>query len=210
MRADTFRSLVADNSTATTQFFRLMQGYLALGLVVGIAGLGVIMVRAVRERRRQIGMLRSLGFSASKVRAAFLFESGFVALEGIVIGTALALVTSYQIVVNSDALGDLRGLRHPVGPAGVRARHRAGRLAGRHRGPGPQAAHPPRGGAADRRLISVRLSRDRRPLRPGRRRARVQGRPGDHQPVTKPADHRAGLTRDQSPAAQSHRDVESS
>jgi len=29
-----------------------------------------------------------------------------VALEGIVIGTLLAIVTSYQVVVNSDALGD--------------------------------------------------------------------------------------------------------
>ncbi len=107
VQADTLRALVEQNSSANTQFFRLMQGYLSLGLVVGIAGLGVIMVRAVRERRRQIGTLRSLGFAASKVRQAFLFESGFIALEGIVIGTALALLTSYQIVVNSEALGDL-------------------------------------------------------------------------------------------------------
>ena len=28
-----------------------------------------------------------------------------MALEGIVIGTLLAIVTSYQVVVNSDALG---------------------------------------------------------------------------------------------------------
>jgi len=107
VQADTFRSLVEENSQANTQFFRLMQGYLALGLVVGIAGLGVIMVRAVRERRREVGMLRSLGVQAGKVRSAFLLESGFVALEGIVIGTALALVTSYQIITQSDALGDI-------------------------------------------------------------------------------------------------------
>ena len=52
-------------------------------------------------------MLRSLGVQAGKVRSAFLLESGFVALEGIVIGTALALVTSYQIITRSDALGDI-------------------------------------------------------------------------------------------------------
>lgn len=51
-------------------------------------------------------MLRSLGLPAGKVRSVFLLESAFVAVEGIVIGTALALVTSYQIVVSSDALGD--------------------------------------------------------------------------------------------------------
>ena len=107
LKADSFQDLAEQSTRANTQFFRLMQGFLGLGLLVGIAGLGVIMIRAVRERRRQIGMLRSLGFQAGKVRAAFLLESGFVALEGMVIGTALSLVTSYQIVVNSDFFGDI-------------------------------------------------------------------------------------------------------
>jgi putative ABC transport system permease protein len=53
-------------------------------------------------------MLRSLGFQAGKVRSMFLLESGFVALEGMVIGTTLSLLTSYQIVVNSDFFGDIR------------------------------------------------------------------------------------------------------
>jgi len=108
LKADSFQDLAVDQTRANTQFFRLMQGFLALGLIVGIAGLGVIMVRAVRERRREVGMLRSLGFSAGKVRSAFLLESGFVALEGILLGTALSLVTSYQLVSRSDFFGDIR------------------------------------------------------------------------------------------------------
>ncbi|HEX9969256.1 MAG TPA: FtsX-like permease family protein, partial [Acidimicrobiales bacterium] len=84
--AQAFREIVDENLSGQQQFFRLMQGYLALGLVVGIAGLGVVMVRAVRERRRQIGVLRSLGFQAAAVRRAFLMESSFVAAEGIAIG----------------------------------------------------------------------------------------------------------------------------
>ena len=108
LKADSFRDIAADQTRANTQFFRLMQGFLALGLVVGIAGLGVIMVRAVRERRREVGMLRSLGFQAGRVRTAFLLESGFVALEGILVGTALSLVTSYQLVAQSDFFGDIR------------------------------------------------------------------------------------------------------
>ncbi|MCU1463935.1 MAG: hypothetical protein JWO37_4010 [Acidimicrobiales bacterium] len=103
--ATSFAKLVNDNLHEQQGFFRLMQGYLALGLVVGVAGLGVIMVRAVRERRRQIGMLRAMGFSAGVVRAAFLFESTFVALQGIVVGVVLALVVSYQLLVNSKTFG---------------------------------------------------------------------------------------------------------
>jgi putative ABC transport system permease protein len=60
------------------------------------------MVRAVRERRRQIGILRSLGFSGVAVRRAFVAESSFVALEGTGIGVALALVVSWRLVTNSS------------------------------------------------------------------------------------------------------------
>jgi putative ABC transport system permease protein len=102
VEADTFRELVDEEFSIQVQFFNLMQAYLALGLVVGIAGLGVVMVRSVRERRREIGVLRSLGFVSPKVRVAFLLESGFVALEGIVVGTALALVTASQLFSNGD------------------------------------------------------------------------------------------------------------
>ena len=102
VEADTFRAIVEEFQSLNLQFFRLMQGYLALGLLVGIAGLGVIMVRAVRERRREIGVLRSLGFLAPSVRRAFLFESGFTALQGILIGCVLALITAAQLVATNE------------------------------------------------------------------------------------------------------------
>ena len=40
----------------------IFQAYLALGLIVGIAGIGVVTYRSVSERSQQIGMLRALGF----------------------------------------------------------------------------------------------------------------------------------------------------
>ena len=91
----------------THQIFQLFQGYLAMGLLVGIAGIAVVMVRAVRERRRQIGTLRALGFPAKSVGRSFAIEAGYVALQGTVIGVALALLTLYTIVARSDAMGDL-------------------------------------------------------------------------------------------------------
>ena len=103
--AATFRSIVEENLTAQTSFFRLMQGYIALGLVVGIAGLGVVMVRAVRERRREVGILRSLGFQAAQVRRAFLAESGFIALIGVLTGTLLAIIVAWRLI-GTDAFGD--------------------------------------------------------------------------------------------------------
>ncbi|HEX2273608.1 MAG TPA: FtsX-like permease family protein [Acidimicrobiales bacterium] len=106
VKADSIAELIRGGLSQQEGFLRLMQGYLALGLLVGIAGLGVVMVRAVRERRQQIGMLRAIGFPSRLVRSAFLLEAGFVAVQGIVIGIVLALVTSYQLLANSDTFGE--------------------------------------------------------------------------------------------------------
>jgi putative ABC transport system permease protein len=84
----------------------LLQGFLGLGLLVGIAGLGVVMVRAVRERRHEIGMLRAMGFRTGIVRAAMLSEAGLIAVQGTVIGAALGLITTRQLLLGSDSFGD--------------------------------------------------------------------------------------------------------
>ena len=103
--ASTFVAAVEDEMKEMQSILRLLQGYLGIGLLIGILGLGVVMVRAVRERRRQIGMLRAIGFSAGVVRRAFLAEAGFVAIQGIVLGIGLGLVVSYQML-QSDVFGE--------------------------------------------------------------------------------------------------------
>jgi putative ABC transport system permease protein len=111
-RADTLRDIVESRLSNQQQFFLLMRGYLALGLIVGIAGIGVIMVRAVRERRHQVGVLRALGFQATAVRAAFVVESSFIAIEGVLIGTVLALVCAWSITL-TDGFGSDISFRIP-------------------------------------------------------------------------------------------------
>jgi putative ABC transport system permease protein len=116
-KAETLRRVVQSALSQQQQFFLLMRTYLALGLVVGVAGIGVIMVRAVRERRRQVGVLRALGFQAKAVRAAFVVESAFVAVEGVLIGTVLALVCAWSITL-TDAFGSALSFRIPFGAIG--------------------------------------------------------------------------------------------
>jgi putative ABC transport system permease protein len=98
---------VRDSYTGNRQFFTLMRGYLALGLFVGVAGLGVVMVKSVRERRRTIAVLRALGFQARTVRRAVMGESTFVAVEGVSIGTVLGVLTTWLLYQNSPAFGTL-------------------------------------------------------------------------------------------------------
>ena len=69
----------------------IFQAYLALGLIVGIAGIGVVTYRSVSERSQQIGMLRALGFRKSTVMKTMVTEITWVSLLGMINGAIVAL-----------------------------------------------------------------------------------------------------------------------
>ena len=70
----------------------LFEGYLAIGLIIGIAGIGVVTYRSVSERRKHIGMLRALGFTRTMVARAHLVEIGWVSLLGIINGIVVGMM----------------------------------------------------------------------------------------------------------------------
>ena len=98
METQVLNQVIDDNLASNRTLNFLLQGFMGLGLLVGIAALGVITARAVVERRRQIGALRAIGFQRGMIQATFLLESSFVAMLGIAIGTVLGLSLSYLVV----------------------------------------------------------------------------------------------------------------
>ena len=80
---------------------RLLQGFIALGLLVGIAALGVLSTRAVVERRQQVGMLRAIGFQRQMVGLSFVLESSFIALSGLLIGALTGVVLGGLVLQTS-------------------------------------------------------------------------------------------------------------
>ncbi|MGA9839888.1 MAG: FtsX-like permease family protein [Thermoplasmata archaeon] len=74
----------------------LLEIFVALGLAVGIAGMGIIALRAVTERRTSIGMLRATGFTRGMVLSSFLLEYSYITLLGTGVGTALAVWLYYN------------------------------------------------------------------------------------------------------------------
>jgi putative ABC transport system permease protein len=98
MEAESIQEVVDDAVAASRLFNRLIQGFMGLGLIVGVAALGVISARAVVERRQQIGVLRAVGFRRRMVQLTFLLESSFLALTSIVFGTLLGLLLAYEII----------------------------------------------------------------------------------------------------------------
>jgi putative ABC transport system permease protein len=81
----------------STNVMYLMEGFLGIGLLVGIAGIGIISYRNVNERRQQIGMLRAIGFKKGMVTKSFLIETSFVTILAILIGIILGIGVGWQI-----------------------------------------------------------------------------------------------------------------
>jgi putative ABC transport system permease protein len=98
MEADSMKEKLDDAVAASDTFNYILQGFMGLGLIVGVAALGVISARSVVERRHEIGVLRSIGFKGRMVQLSFLLESSFVALIGIVMGSALGLAIAFNVI----------------------------------------------------------------------------------------------------------------
>ena len=100
VQADALDELLEDAVAASWTFNRLIQGFMGLGLVVGVAALGVISARAVVERRQQIGILRAIGFRRRMIQLSFLIEASFIALTAIFVGTLFGLIVSHSVIAD--------------------------------------------------------------------------------------------------------------
>ena len=99
-----YNPVVIDLALITEQLTMAINGvvemteiFIAMGLVAGTAGLGIIAMRSVVERYQQIGLLRALGFTRRMVSASFLLEFVFIALSGSLIGVLMGLLNGYII-----------------------------------------------------------------------------------------------------------------
>jgi putative ABC transport system permease protein len=114
-QAESIKQRVDEGQALSRNFFRLMQGFMGLGLFVGIAAVGVIAFRTVVERRQHIGMLRAIGYKRGTVALSFLLESSFVALLGILAGVLLAIWLSYFLLTSDEFPSQEAGFVIPWG-----------------------------------------------------------------------------------------------
>ena len=96
--AEVLKDELAEAIGANRTFIYVIQGFLGLGLIVGVAALAVISARSVVERRHEIGVMRSIGFERSMVQLSFLLESSMIALVGILLGSVLGLAIAYNVI----------------------------------------------------------------------------------------------------------------
>ncbi|UCG04199.1 MAG: FtsX-like permease family protein [Candidatus Heimdallarchaeota archaeon] len=73
------------------QMTNFLQIYVNFGLVIGAVGMAVISVRNVAERKREIGMMRAIGFPRLQVMLAALLELLVLGIIGLFIGVVNGL-----------------------------------------------------------------------------------------------------------------------
>jgi putative ABC transport system permease protein len=112
MTAKAMEQEIAENQSQNNAFNQLFQGFMGLGLLVGVASLGVVSFRAVVERRQSIGMMRALGYKGRMIQIQFLMESGVVAILGSAIGIGLGALIGWNIFLSISAEAD--GLTYSI------------------------------------------------------------------------------------------------
>ena len=105
VRTIIIKEAIEDQLEMMNNFFYLLEAFLGLGLLVGIAGLGIITIRSVKERHQQIGMLRAIGFKRNMILKSFIIEISFIAILGIILGVVLGIIIGVRIW-----LGDFEGV----------------------------------------------------------------------------------------------------
>ncbi|SFM80456.1 ABC transporter permease [Methanolobus profundi] len=70
-----------------------------VALIVGSIGIMNIMLVTVTERTREIGLLKSLGYTRGGILTLFILESMIVGVIGGILGTLLGLVGSYVVEI---------------------------------------------------------------------------------------------------------------
>ena len=83
---------------ASWDFFAV---FTSLGLVIGALGMMIIAVRSVSERTREIGMMRSIGFSQRSIVIGVVIELLALSLLGLILGITNAVIFT-ESFANSD------------------------------------------------------------------------------------------------------------
>ncbi|MHA2305431.1 MAG: ABC transporter permease [Candidatus Hodarchaeales archaeon] len=106
-------SEVEESLEMTVQMTSFLSIYVNFGLIIGAVGMAVISVRNVSERKREIGMMRAIGFPRFQVMLAALLELlvlGFIGLiigiiNGLLINVGFANMLEVPVVIPWGTLG---------------------------------------------------------------------------------------------------------
>lgn len=91
-----FQELVERGGAFLNQLIVLLQGFLSLGLIIGLAGMAIVQTRSIRERHQEIGTMLALGYRKREIKKLFITESVFIAFLGLLLGFLAGIFSAYN------------------------------------------------------------------------------------------------------------------
>jgi putative ABC transport system permease protein len=110
--ATTARDLLSSLMSILTMVKYALGGIGAISLVVGGIGIANVMMLTVKERIREIGVMKALGATMRDIRVQYLLEAGVLGVVSSLIGIALGVTVSMVI-------GSLAGLPSAITPQSI-------------------------------------------------------------------------------------------
>ncbi len=107
-----------------------------LGIILGAAGLGAVLLRTASERRSEFALLAAIGKPPGMAARILIRESGVLLLYGLALGVAAALLASYPSLASGGAAVNWRAVGMALGgvaSVGLLSTIGAARLAARGR-----------------------------------------------------------------------------
>jgi ABC-type lipoprotein release transport system permease subunit len=99
VQATSTREILDQDYASGVQYGTEYDVLLHMGLVVGVLALAMLGIRTAVERRRAIGILRSLGYQPPRVVAGLVVEAMLTATVGVATGVGAGVLIGYFMIV---------------------------------------------------------------------------------------------------------------
>ncbi len=101
----TTRERLAAFHQVENTYLSTFQALGALGLLLGIAGVAAVLMRNVLERRKELGLLRAVGFRGDQLTRMVTSENGYLVGTGVVLGLVCAMIAIAPSVIERGVRG---------------------------------------------------------------------------------------------------------
>jgi putative ABC transport system permease protein len=95
LNAEDIRQQAVETQQQNARFYTVLQVFLGIGLVIGVASLGIVTAKAALEREHELGVMRAMGVPREHVTASLVGEALLTAILGIVPGLAVGIAAAY-------------------------------------------------------------------------------------------------------------------
>ena len=111
-QAETVDDQIGDFKAVIDTVVLILNGFALIALIA--AGLGIVntLLMSVKERTREIGLMKAMGLGSGRIFSLFSLEAVFIGVIGSAVGVGLAVVVGSIVnaVLAGGALADLPGL----------------------------------------------------------------------------------------------------